>query len=124
MKAARNARALALRRGQPQPWPLLAIGLTTLLACAAAHAQATPGVVPSLPSAPGPNRGVPPLPNGSTPDTGTGIAPPAPSTPGVGVLIPPPVDPGMTVHRPAPGGPMPVIRPQSVEPNGTVVVPK
>ncbi len=93
-----------------------------MLTCVAAHGQTAPGVVPSLPPAPGPNRGVAPLPNGSTPNTSTGIAPP--TSPSAGVLAPPLVDPGMTIHRAAPGGPMPVIRPQTTQPDGTVVVPK
>ena len=92
-----------------------------ILAGAAAHGQSSPGVMPSLPPAPGPNRGLAPLPNGSTPSPGPSIAPPAA---GAGVLTPPLVDPGMTVHRPVPGGPMPVIHPQTVQPNGTVIVPK
>ena len=95
-----------------------------MLACAAAHGQASFGVMPSLPPAPGPNRGLAPLPNGSTPGSSTGIAPPLQATPGTGVMTPPLVDPRMAVHRPAPGGSMPVIRPQTVQPNGTVVVPR
>ncbi len=124
MRSIRGARALTRRRNPAQPWWLwLVVGFGTMLACAAVHAQSAPGVMPSLPPAPAPNRGLAPLPNGSTAGAGigAGLAPP---TAGAGVLAPPLVDPGMTVHRPVPDGPMPVIRPQAVQPNGTVIVPK
>lgn len=107
--------ALAARRPS---WAPLALGLALASVLAmAAHGQS----LPSSPPGGGVNRGVAPLSGGSTPAPSGGIAPPAAS----GVVTPPPlVDPGMRVAPPASHATMPVIHPQSVQPNGTVVVPK